>query len=51
MDEEEEEGFEDENEHLEEESEPDSDTEESRCDELEEFRNADVDCFWGYTLY
>jgi len=45
MDEEEEDDFEDENEDLEEEdSEPDSDIEELRCDELEEFRNANVDC-------
>lgn len=47
MDEEEEDDFEDENEDLEEEdSEPDSDIEELRCDELEEFQNAncDVDC-------
>ena len=52
LDEEDEDDFEEESEDLEEEeSEPDSDTEELRCDELEEFRNANVDCASGDIVF
>jgi len=52
LDGEEEDDFEDESEDLEEEeSEPDSDTEELRRDELEEFRNANVNCASGDIVF